>query len=81
MGAICTLWRTHRTKSWNGHVFLVTGYDPTTGAVRGIGGNQSDSVSEMWFEGERVLTYRRPAGVILPPAPVAPRGKLSANEA
>lgn len=80
IGAVCTLWRTHPTKSWHGHVFIVTGYDPTTGAVRGIGGNQSDSVSEMWFEGDRVLSYRRPAGVALPLAPVAPRGKLSADE-
>lgn len=79
LGAICVLWRTHKTKSWNGHVFFVTGISEN--AVRGIGGNQSDSVREDWFSKGRVLGYRRPVGAHLKPAPYATTGTLSKREA
>ena len=78
LGAICTLWRTHPEKSWHGHVFIVTGI--ADDAVRGIGGNQGDTVSETWFSRDRVLALRKP-DVALKPAPRATKGTLSTNEA
>lgn len=78
LGAIAPMWRTHKTKSWNGHVILITGYNATH--VRGIGGNQSDMVSEQWFTRERVLGYRQPTGAKLEAAPRARTGKLSVRE-
>jgi len=79
IGSVCVLWRTHPTKSWHGHVFVVTGR--AQGAVRGIGGNQSDAVTETWFSSGRVLGYRKPVGAILADAPIAPKSSLSRNEA
>lgn len=79
LGGVCRLWRTHKTKSWNGHVFLVTGY--AKDAVRGIGGNQSDTVSELWFPKSRVLGYSIPTGFAWKPAPLAKVGEFSKNEA
>jgi len=45
-----------------GHVgFLVDWKDDDSGYwVKLLGGNQADSVNEMWFDGERVLGYRVP---------------------
>jgi uncharacterized protein (TIGR02594 family) len=77
-GAICVLWR-GSPDGWKGHVFIVTGRD--SAAVRGIGGNQSDNVTEAWFSASRVLGYRKPTGATLPLAPIARRGVLSTNEA
>lgn len=79
LGSICVLWRTHPTKSWNGHVFIVTGQSGT--ALRGIGGNQSDSVSETWFDRNRVLGVRVPEGFTGVSAPFAQTGALSTREA
>ncbi len=79
LGAICTLWRTHPTRSWNGHVLIITGQ--SADAIRGIGGNQGDAVSEAWFSRARVLTFRQPTGAVLVPAPTARTGELSTNEA
>jgi len=79
LGSVCVLWRTHPTRSWHGHVFLVTGVSNT--AIRGIGGNQKDAVSEMWFDRDRVLGIRVPVGFDAPPAPRAATGVLSTNEA
>lgn len=78
VGAVCVLWRTHPTKSGNGHVFIVTGQ--SADAIRGIGGNQSDNVTEEWFARDRVLGFRRPEGAVLNPAPTAATGTLSRNE-
>ncbi|MEM8822026.1 MAG: TIGR02594 family protein [Pseudomonadota bacterium] len=78
LGAVCVLWRGRRD-GWKGHVFLVTGQ--SVDAVRGVGGNQSDAVTETWFSKERVLGYRKPDGAVLNPAPMAQRGVLSTNEA
>lgn len=79
LGSVCRLWRTHLTKSWNGHVFIVTGYSRE--AVRGIGGNQSDTTSELWFPKDRVLGYNVPNGLDWKPAPLAKTGEFSKNEA
>jgi uncharacterized protein (TIGR02594 family) len=77
-GSICVLWRTHKTKSWHGHVFFVTG--TSADAIRGIGGNQSDNVTETWFPKSRLLGYRLPADVVPPLAPVASTGEISRRE-
>lgn len=79
LGSVCVLWRTHETRSWNGHVFIATGI--SNGAVRGIGGNQSDNVTETWFSLDRVLGYRVPQGFQGVPLPRATPGQLSTNEA
>jgi uncharacterized protein (TIGR02594 family) len=79
LGGVGVLWRTHPTKSWHGHVFIITGY--SSNAIRGIGGNQSNSVSETWFSRDRLLGVRAPADVALTSAPIAEVGMLSVNEA
>lgn len=79
IGSVCVLWRTHPTRSVNGHVFIVTGH--SRDAIRGIGGNQRDSVSETWFDRGRVLGCYMPDGHIWTPSPFAPTGQLSTNEA
>jgi uncharacterized protein (TIGR02594 family) len=79
-GAVCRLWRTHPTKSWHGHVFIVTAQSDD--AICGIGGNQDDSVSERWFSRERVLGYNMPYAMDqYKPAPRSKTGTLSHNEA
>ena len=79
LGSVGVLWRTHKTRSWNGHVFIVTGQSKT--AIRGIGGNQSDNVTEAWFSRDRVLGFRVPDGFKGAAAPQARTGALSTNEA
>lgn len=79
LGSICVLWRTHKTRSWHGHVFIVTGQSST--AIRGIGGNQSNAVTEAWFSRDRVLGFRKPTDAFLVAAPRATTGALSTNEA
>ena len=79
LGGVGVLWRTHKTKSWNGHVFIVTGQSRT--AIRGIGGNQSDNVTETWFDRDRLLGVRVPPGFNHVAAPSAATGALSTNEA
>ena len=79
LGAVCRLWRTHKTESWHGHVFLVTGQ--SSDSIRGIGGNQSDAVSELWFPRSRVLGFCRPKGANLPMAPILKTGQMSVREA
>lgn len=78
LGGVAVLWRTHKTKSVNGHVFIINGQ--SSDAVRGIGGNQSDAVSERWFSRDRILDVRVPSGATLPPAPFASTGIMSRNE-
>lgn len=78
-GAIAVFWRTHPTKSWNGHVAIVTGTSDS--AVRVIGGNQSDNVTETWIDRDRLLGYRAPPGWVGVTAPRARTGVLSTNEA
>lgn len=78
LGAVWTMWRTHKTKSWNGHVGLVTGHNDTH--VRLISGNVSDTVAELWFERDRGLACRVPPGYTYGPAPEAATGNLSVRE-
>lgn len=79
LGGVAVFWRTHPTRSWHGHVAMVTGY--SADAIRCIGGNQSDNVTEAWFPRDRLLGIRVPTGAVLPPAPKAATGKISTNEA
>ena len=59
-----------------GHVFFVTGADADY--VYGIGGNQSDSVSESKFLRREIVGYRWPGTVPLPKAVrLLPRGQLA----
>lgn len=79
LGAIAVFWRTHPTKSWNGHVALVTGQSPD--AIRVIGGNQSDNVTETWISRDRLLGFRKPVGApTARSAPEARTGALSTRE-
>lgn len=78
-GSVVSFWRTHKTKSWNGHVGILTGVNDTH--VRIIGGNQSDTVSEIWLERERLLRVKGPEGWKGTPAPVSKTGQISTNEA
>lgn len=79
LGAVAVFWRTHKTKSWNGHVAIVTGQSKT--AVRVIGGNQSDNVNETWISRDRLLGCRGPKGWKGVSAVTAHTGALSVNEA
>lgn len=79
LGGIGVLWRTHRVNSWHGHVFIITGQ--SNDAIRGIGGNQSDAVTETWFPRSRLLGVRGPNGFDLQSAPRAATGALSKSEA
>lgn len=59
-----------------GHVFFVTGADADY--VYGVGGNQSDSVSETRFKRGDVIAYRWPSTVPLPKRVLLlPRGQLA----
>ena len=79
LGAVAVFWRTHPTTSWHGHVALVTG--SSRDAIRVIGGNQGDAVTETWISRGRLLGCRKPHGADLPPAPDARTGALSTDEA
>jgi len=79
LGSIAVFWRTHPTKSWHGHVALLTGY--SADALRVIGGNQQNNVTETWISRERLLGLRLPEGASPPHAPRAETGALSTNEA
>jgi len=79
LGAVAVFWRTHKTKSWNGHVAIVTGQSKT--ALRVVGGNQSDNVTETWISRDRLLVCRGPKGWKGMPAVMAHTGALSVNEA
>jgi uncharacterized protein (TIGR02594 family) len=79
MGAVAVFWRTHKTRSWNGHVAILTGESDT--AYRVIGGNQSDNVTETWIAKSRILGFRAPVGWSGSKAPTASTGQLSTNEA
>ncbi|MCB5199010.1 TIGR02594 family protein [Loktanella sp. TSTF-M6] len=57
-GAIAVFWRTHPTRSWNGHVGFVVGGDKDTLHI--LGGNQSDSVNVTRIARSRLLECRGP---------------------
>lgn len=60
-GAVLVFWRTHKTKSFNGHVGFYAGEDGS--AFHVLGGNQSDSVSVARVAKDRLLAARWPATV------------------
>ena len=55
IGAVLVFWRTHKTKSGNGHVGFYAGEDGTNYHV--LGGNQSDSVSVAKVSKEKFLDF------------------------
>ncbi|GHE88397.1 hypothetical protein GCM10016455_05660 [Aliiroseovarius zhejiangensis] len=59
-GAIAVFWRTHPTKSVNGHVGFLVGEDTSTYHI--LGGNQSDSVNITRVSKSRLLGFRGPKG-------------------
>lgn len=84
LGAVLVFWRGKRT-GWEGHVGLYAGERASDGAFRVLGGNQGNTVSEVWLDKERLLDIRWPMSY---PLPVARRhylasngGNLSTNEA
>ena len=64
-----------------GHVAIVTGISSDGRAVRLLGGNQGDAVSEAWFATSRVKHWRAPAGEVLAKVVVADVGQFSSSEA
>lgn len=64
LGAIVVLHRKPPAPSWQGHLGACVGLTPTH--VHVLGGNQSDRVSIAAFPRARVMTMRRPKGVVLP---------------
>jgi uncharacterized protein (TIGR02594 family) len=76
-GAIAVL-----TRKGGGHVGIVTGMSSDGKHIRLLGGNQGDTVSEMWFPKERITAYRMPVGIVKSIAvPLAKVGDLSVTEA
>lgn len=57
-GSVLVFWRTHKTKSWNGHVGLYVGEDSTTYYV--LGGNQSNKVNVARISKSRLLSANAP---------------------
>jgi len=78
LGGGAVFWRTHPIRSWHGHVATITGQSET--GVRVIGGNQSDNVTETWFDRDRLLGVRGPSGHVFVSAPRAATGRLSERE-
>lgn len=56
-GAVMVFWRDRRD-SWKGHVGFYSG--ESSDAYRILGGNQSDSVSQVWIAKDRLLKARWP---------------------
>jgi uncharacterized protein (TIGR02594 family) len=82
-GAVAVFWRGSRA-GYQGHVGFYVGERRSDGAIRVLGGNQSDAVNETWIAKDRLLGFRWPLAVEAP----APRrvfltaaGALSRNEA
>lgn len=80
LGGIAVFWRESRS-GWKGHVALITGWSDN--AIRCIGGNQANTVSEAWFKRSRLLgvRYPKPSVPSRHTAPKAETGQLSTNEA
>jgi uncharacterized protein (TIGR02594 family) len=82
LGAVLVFWRTHKTKSFNGHVGFYAGEDDA--AFHVLGGNQSDSVSIARVARARLLGARWPSTAPKPKGGatrVTGAGSLSTNEA
>ena len=69
------------TRDGGGHVSIVTGISSDGRAVRLLGGNQGDAVSEAWFATSRVKQWRAPAGEVLAKVVEAEVGQFSPSEA
>ena len=83
VGCVVIFWRGSRD-GWSGHVGFVVGKDRLS-RLMVLGGNQGDEVNVRAFPLERVLGYRWPDGMQLPPTgmetlPIV-NGQLSMNEA
>ena len=79
-GCIGVFWRTHKTKSVNGHVAFILGEGPDYYVI--LGGNQSDNVTITKIAKDRLLECRAPKNWVpgdLPRMTVA--GAMSRNEA
>ncbi|MGX1098857.1 NlpC/P60 family protein [Amorphus sp. MBR-141] len=78
-------WRTHRTKSTDGHVGFLIGYDRDLRRFRVRGGNQSNKVCDAWLDEGRLLEARAPStyGKPLLPLPLVDStgAVISHNEA
>ncbi len=83
-GAVVILWRGHKG-GMSGHVAFLMGQDKANKKILLRGGNQSNRVSDVWVDEERVLGYRKPMGCSadLPPVPQydASGAIVSENEA
>lgn len=79
IGAIAVFWRTHKTRSVNGHVGFIVGADADSFHI--LGGNQSDNVTVTRIARSRLLECRAPAGFTGDPdLRPAIGGALSTNE-
>lgn len=80
-GTVLVFWRTHKTKSTNGHVGFYVGEDATHFYV--LGGNQSNSVSVAKLDKKRLLAARAPVTVknfVLYKVQMTDSGPVSTNE-
>lgn len=66
LGCVVIFWRQSPT-SWQGHVGFYAGKTPDGKKILVLGGNQSNRVSIAPYDADRVLGFRWPAGVELPP--------------
>lgn len=64
-----------------GHVTFVTGISPDGSHFLGLGGNQGNKVSEVWFPVSRVVAWRLPIGNIKRAPRVLAVGAMSESEA
>lgn len=81
-GTVLVFWRTHKTKSTNGHVGFYVGEDATYYYV--LGGNQSNGVSIVKIAKNRLLGARAPVTVpnfVLEKVQMNDAGPVSTNEA
>lgn len=80
LGCVGVFWRTHKTKSYNGHVAFIIGEGPGYYVI--LGGNQSDNVTITKINKDRLLQCRAPQGWVPEPLPrLTLAGALSRNEA
>ena len=78
-GAVAVFWRTHPTKSWNGHAGFLVGESPTTYQL--LNGNVKDSVCVSHIAKDRLLGFRVPTGFVGEKVPRVAAGQISINEA
>lgn len=59
-GAVAVFWRGSK-QGTSGHVCFAIGYDPVLKRIRCRGGNQGDSISDVWLDADRLLGFRVPS--------------------